>query len=67
MDEARITTPHSKIITQNVIQAAKEAGGQEHRACVVSSCSAHPLLNNVLLPRCIVTNRLFSPRSMLSW
>ncbi|KAJ6785836.1 hypothetical protein PWT90_09168 [Aphanocladium album] len=35
MDEARITTPHSKIITKQVIQAAKEAGGESHKSCVV--------------------------------
>ncbi|KAJ3493531.1 hypothetical protein NLG97_g4668 [Lecanicillium saksenae] len=37
MDEARVTTPHSKIITQQVIQAAKEAGGESHKSCVVYS------------------------------
>ncbi|KAL7912692.1 calcium permeable channel [Trichoderma velutinum] len=35
MEETRITTPHSRIITPNVIQAAKEAGGQEYKGCVV--------------------------------
>lgn len=35
LDEALITRPHSKVITKKVIKAAKEAGGQEHRACVV--------------------------------
>ncbi|KAK4150766.1 hypothetical protein C8A00DRAFT_45912 [Chaetomidium leptoderma] len=32
-----VTTPHSKVITNKVVQAAKEAGGREkeHRACVV--------------------------------
>lgn len=35
MDEGRVTTPHSKIITNKVIQAAKEAGAQETRGCVV--------------------------------
>ncbi|OPB42519.1 Ca2+ permeable channel [Trichoderma guizhouense] len=35
MEESRITAPHSRIITTNVIQAAKEAGGQEYKGCVV--------------------------------
>ena len=35
MDEGRVTTPHSKIITTQVIQAAKEAGGSDHKSCVV--------------------------------
>ncbi|KAL7822605.1 calcium permeable channel [Trichoderma gracile] len=35
MEESRITAPHSRIITPHVIRAAKEAGGQEHRGCVV--------------------------------
>ncbi|GAB1318569.1 Calcium channel yvc1 [Madurella fahalii] len=30
-----ITCPHSKVITPKVIKAAKEAGGRDHRACVV--------------------------------
>ena len=38
MDEARITTPHSKILTSHVIKTAKEAGGQEFKGCVVSLC-----------------------------
>ena len=36
LDEARITTPHSKVITPKVIQAAKEAGGADNKGCVVS-------------------------------
>lgn len=35
MEEERITTSHSRVITPNVIQAAREAGGKEDRACVV--------------------------------
>ncbi|KAL6801766.1 calcium permeable channel [Trichoderma sp. SZMC 28012] len=35
MEESRITAPHSRIITPNVIQAAKEAGGQDYKGCVV--------------------------------
>jgi hypothetical protein len=35
MEENRITAPHSRIITTKVVQAAKEAGGQEYRGCVV--------------------------------
>lgn len=38
MEESRITAPHSRIITTNVVQAAKEAGSQDHRGCVVSLC-----------------------------
>ncbi|EJP64718.1 Calcium channel YVC1 [Beauveria bassiana] len=37
MEEARVTTPHSKIITKKVLQAAKEAGGESHKSCVVYS------------------------------
>ncbi|KAH7035767.1 uncharacterized protein B0I36DRAFT_239642 [Microdochium trichocladiopsis] len=33
--EELITQPHSRIITRKVVLAAKEAGGAEHRACVV--------------------------------
>lgn len=35
LDPALVTQPHSKVITKKVIAAAKEAGKQEHRACVV--------------------------------
>lgn len=35
LEEDQITCSHSKIITRKVIQAAKEAGGRENRACVV--------------------------------
>ncbi|TFB04989.1 Calcium channel YVC1 [Trichoderma ghanense] len=35
MEESRITAPHSRILTPHVIRAAKEAGGQEHKGCVV--------------------------------
>ncbi|KAK9445829.1 potassium ion channel Yvc1 [Metarhizium brunneum] len=35
MEESRVTAPHSRIITTKVVQAAKEAGGQEYRGCVV--------------------------------
>ncbi|KAG6013619.1 hypothetical protein E4U54_006527 [Claviceps lovelessii] len=35
MEETKVTTPHSRIITHKVIQAAKEAGGVENRGCVV--------------------------------
>ncbi|KAI9163809.1 Calcium channel YVC1 [Paramyrothecium foliicola] len=37
LDEARITTPHSKVITPQVIQAAKEAGGSDNKGCVAYS------------------------------
>jgi len=35
MEEHQITKPHSRVITRKVVQTAKEAGGREHRACVV--------------------------------
>lgn len=35
LEEAMITRAHSKIITHQVVQAAKEAGGEEFKACVV--------------------------------
>jgi len=35
LEEDQITRPHSKIITKKVIGAARDAGGSEHRACVV--------------------------------
>lgn len=35
LEEDQVTRPHSKIITKKVVQAAKEAGGRENRACVV--------------------------------
>ena len=35
MDTAMITTPHSRILTKKVIQAAKESGGQQNKGCVV--------------------------------
>ncbi|KAG5926231.1 hypothetical protein E4U42_003506 [Claviceps africana] len=35
MEESKVTTPHSRIITHKVVQAAKEAGGLENRGCVV--------------------------------
>ena len=36
LEESAITRSHSTVITKNVVQAAKEAGGQKYRACVVS-------------------------------
>lgn len=35
LEEEQITCANSRIITKKVIKAAKEAGGREHRACVV--------------------------------
>lgn len=35
IDEDRITTPLSTIITSRVVETASEAGGKDHRACVV--------------------------------
>lgn len=39
MEEEVITCSHSKVITRNVVQAAKEAGGEENKDCVVSTPS----------------------------
>jgi hypothetical protein len=35
LKENHITSPHSRILTAKVIQAAKEAGGREYKDCVV--------------------------------
>ncbi|KAI9778957.1 MAG: hypothetical protein M1839_007768 [Geoglossum umbratile] len=35
LEEWRVTRPHSKVITRKVIRLAKEAGGEEYKACVV--------------------------------
>ena len=35
MEEAKVTRANSPVITHKVIQCAREAGGKEHRACVV--------------------------------
>ncbi len=35
LEAEQITRPHSRIITKKVIRAAKEAGGTDHRSCVV--------------------------------
>ena len=35
MEEDLVTKAHSKVITKAVVKAAKEAGGREHKACVV--------------------------------
>ncbi|KAI0903346.1 hypothetical protein F4823DRAFT_298487 [Ustulina deusta] len=35
LEEHQVTQPHSKVITQKVINAAKEAGGPENKSCVV--------------------------------
>jgi hypothetical protein len=35
LEEELITKPHSRIITEKVLKAAKEAGGDEFGACVV--------------------------------
>lgn len=52
MEESRITEAHSRIITPHVVRAAKEAGGQENKGCVVRGysdtcyiyCGNHPLI-----------------------
>ena len=35
LEESHITCSHSRIITQKVVKAAKEAGGKDNGACVV--------------------------------
>ena len=35
LEESQITRSHSRIITKKVIQAAREAGGEDNRGCVV--------------------------------
>lgn len=35
MEHAKITQPHSPIITDKVVETAKNAGGEEYAACVV--------------------------------
>lgn len=35
LDESKVTTANSSVITQQVIKTAKEAGGKDHKACVV--------------------------------
>ena len=35
LSEEAISKPHSRIITPKVIDVAKQAGGEEHKACVV--------------------------------
>lgn len=35
LEESLVTQAHSRVITTNVIKAAKEAGGEQNRACVV--------------------------------
>ena len=37
LEEDKITQAHSKIITDKVVKAAREAGGNEYAACVVWS------------------------------
>lgn len=40
LEESAITRSHSTVITNKVVQAAREAGGQKYRACVV--CQINP-------------------------
>lgn len=35
LQQSLITNPNSTVITKNVIRTAKEAGGEEYRACVL--------------------------------
>ncbi len=35
MEESKVTTANSPIITRKVIQTAKEAGGEDYKGCVV--------------------------------
>lgn len=41
MEESRITEAHSRIITPQVVRAAKEAGGQDNKGCVVRAYLEH--------------------------
>lgn len=35
LEEDRVTCANSQVLTKQVIETAKNAGGKEHRACVV--------------------------------
>jgi hypothetical protein len=35
MEESKVTRAHSRVITKKVIKAARSAGGEEARGCVV--------------------------------
>lgn len=35
LDKSLITNPNSSVITKDVVRTAKEAGGEEYRACVL--------------------------------
>lgn len=35
LDEEQVTKPHSKIISKKVVAAAKEAGGQDNKPCII--------------------------------
>ena len=35
VDEAALTNPNSRILSQDVIETAKRAGGEDYKACVV--------------------------------
>ncbi|KAH0599759.1 hypothetical protein MHUMG1_02549 [Metarhizium humberi] len=50
MEESRVTAPHSRIITTKVVQAAKEAGGQEYRGCVRRVPSFQKTSNGIPTP-----------------
>lgn len=42
LEESAITRSHSTVITNKVVQAAREAGGQKYRACVV--CQTYTII-----------------------
>ncbi|KAI9739261.1 MAG: hypothetical protein M1834_007474 [Cirrosporium novae-zelandiae] len=35
LDEAKVTQPHSPILTKQVVETTKKAGGEEYKACIV--------------------------------
>lgn len=45
MEESKISRAHSRIITKKVVEAAKAAGGEESKACVVRR---HPCDHNMI-------------------
>jgi hypothetical protein len=52
MDEGKITTPHSQVLTPQVIKTAKEAGGQDFRGCVVGAECSPPICESNQLDSC---------------
>jgi hypothetical protein len=57
LEESAITRSHSTVITNKVVQAAKEAGGQKYRACVV--CQIWPIVIWYLILTEVVRSTLY--------